>query len=109
MFRKFSERSTIHGVRYVGQRNNLLDLIFWAAVIIISCFICICLIFNTFTSWDNEPIKIIHGNMFDINDIEAPAITICPVTPIKNYEIVNLYTKLHKIFKDEECQFDSDE
>ena len=78
MFSDFTSNSTVHGVRYLGERRrHWSERVFWIIVFLISITLCSFVIVNMFDKWQQNPIisTIKETAPFDI---PHPAITICP-------------------------------
>lgn len=97
MFSEFSTRTSIHGLRYVGERRRMLDIIFWSIALTIACIYCVILIMDLWTSWKKQPISItLDGNMINVRDLPFPAITICPFNKMKKRDSNLLIQKLYE-------------
>ena len=78
MFSDFTSNSTVHGVRYLGERRrHWSEKAFWVIVFLISITGCSFVIMNMFDKWQQNPIisTIKETAPFDI---PQPAVTICP-------------------------------
>lgn len=110
MFSEFSTRTSIHGLRYVGERKRMLDIIFWSGALTIAFIFCIILILDIWASWKSQPIMITHdGTMIDVKDVPFPAITICPLNKLPESDALTMYEKVYEIMKTENCTLSEEE
>lgn len=110
MFSEFSVRSSIHGLRYVGERNRIFDVVFWTVALSIACICCVIFITDLWISWQSKPISFTHdGTMVDVKNIAFPAITICPLNKLSEYKATSLYEKVYDFIKTRNCSLSEDE
>lgn len=85
LFSDYSNGSTIHGLRYLGEkRRHWSERIWWAVACLLSLVICGHLIQATWQKWDQFPVLVTFAEKSThINQIPFPAVTICPSTKIK--------------------------
>ena len=97
MFADFTNNSTVHGVRYLGERRrHWSERTFWIIAFLISITGCSVLIYNIYNKWQLSPVIIsVAEKSTPIWEIPFPAITICPQTKVKN-DFLN-FTKAFKI------------
>ena len=76
---EFANRSTIHGISYVFDRQIPLgDRIFWFVVLGISCGLVGSLIVTTFNDWQEDlVITTLKNKAKPVTELEFPALTIC--------------------------------
>ena len=81
----FFESSTIHGLAYIatGKRNVRL---FWILVVIAGFSGAVALIYTSFQSWDESPVKTTIETL-PITEITFPKVTVCP--PKNTYTDLN--------------------
>lgn len=84
-FLDYSTNSTIHGVKYVGERDrSYCEKIFWLIFIIISLLGCGYMISEMYEKWENEEISIVLTlKTRQVEDVPFPAVTICPINKWK--------------------------
>lgn len=109
MFKEFSSKSTIHGIRYVGEKRRKIDKIFWITALLISFGYCMFFILDLWISWNKNVIITTNGPTFNIANIPYPAITICPNTKIVQDKSKIIYEKLHNFMRTSECLFSDTE
>ncbi|XP_055382468.1 pickpocket protein 28-like [Condylostylus longicornis] len=80
MFAEYCECSTIHGVRYIGERRrSWIERVFWLIIFGISIYICVTLIQNIWKKWHSTPVIVSFADKSTpIWQIPMPTITICP-------------------------------
>lgn len=79
-FKEFLSRTTLHGFKYLGEKNrNLIEKIFWIISFIISIGLTITMIYKLLTNYLSSPI-IMANDKFEyyIGDFEFPSVSICP-------------------------------
>ena len=75
-FRNFLESSTIHGLTYISTTTKIVR-IFWILVVIGGFTGAGILIYQSFESWDESPIKTTIETL-PIADVPFPKVTVCP-------------------------------
>lgn len=56
VFSEYSETSTVHGVRYLGEkRRHWSERIWWIITVSISVFLCVGFIFQAWWKWNLSP------------------------------------------------------
>ena len=89
--RTFLESSTIHGLVYIATTKKSLAKIFWTLVVIGGFTGAGIMIYNSFQSWNESPIKTTTETQ-PITEITFPKVTVCPpkntYTDL-NYDLVN--------------------
>lgn len=80
MFKEFSEKTSIHGLQYLGEKKrSWAEKVFWVIVLALSFSWCIILITEIWKKWDSNPITVTFDDtMHDIKELWFPAVTICP-------------------------------
>lgn len=81
-FSEYTENSSIHGVKYIGERNrHLSEKIFWLFFLILSILSCAFMIGEMFEKWNESPVIVSFSEKFTpIKDVPFPAVTICPLS-----------------------------
>ncbi|KAG4078974.1 hypothetical protein HA402_010926 [Bradysia odoriphaga] len=99
LFSEYSESSSLHGVKYVGQKKrHWVERAWWAFAFIISLVICGKLIFDTFTKWERFPVIVTFAEQSTrIWEIPFPAVTLCP--QIKTKQTVFNYTNYFNLYQ----------
>ena len=82
----FFEFSTIHGLSYISTKNKRFDRIFWILVIIMGFTGAGILIYRSFESWNESPVKTTIET-HPIEEITFPKVTVCP--PKNTYTDLN--------------------
>ena len=82
MFADFTSNSTVHGVKYLGERRrHWSERTFWVFSFLISITGCSVLIYNIYNKWQLSPVVVSFAETSTpIWKIPFPAITICPET-----------------------------
>ncbi|KAL1492020.1 hypothetical protein ABEB36_012524 [Hypothenemus hampei] len=79
-FRDYSDLSSIHGVKYLGENRTTVERGWWLVVFLFSLICCFYSIYLIYEKWNNSPVIISYDNdETPINQIPFPAVTICPV------------------------------
>ena len=99
-FKAFLESSTIHGLTYISSTKRYARL-FWIFVVIAGFTGAIFLIYESFKSWANDPVKT-YVETLPISKIKFPKVTVCP--PKNTYTDLNYDLSLaeNKTLTDEE-------
>ncbi|KAF5291553.1 hypothetical protein FQR65_LT01866 [Abscondita terminalis] len=76
----YCETTTIHGVKYIGEkRRYLIEKFLWFCVVIAVCSACLFLIHKTYIKWRTSPVIVsFETKETPIFEIPFPAVTICP-------------------------------
>ena len=83
--RTFLESSTIHGLAYISTTRRLVKL-FWIGIVIAGFLGAAIMIFQSFQSWKESPVKTTLETL-SIKNITFPKVTVCP--PKKTYTDLN--------------------
>jgi acid-sensing ion channel, other len=80
----FTKNSTIHGVKYLGdRRRHWIEQIFWILAFSASISGCTLMILNIYNKWQLNPVIINVGEHLEpVWQIPFPAVTICPETKV---------------------------
>ena len=81
----FLETSSIHGLAYISSTRRLVKL-FWAVVVILGFTGAGAIIYQSFQSWSEGPVKTTIETL-PITDITFPKVTVCP--PKNTYTDLN--------------------
>lgn len=79
VFSEYSETSTVHGVRYLGERRrHWSERIWWIVTVSVSVFLCFVFIFQAWWRWQSSPVIITFADeATPISSIPFPTLTIC--------------------------------
>lgn len=79
VFSEYSETSTVHGVRYLGERRrHWSERIWWILTVSVSVFLCVGFIFKAWWKWNTSPVIISFADeATPISNIPFPTLTIC--------------------------------
>lgn len=100
-FTDYTGNSSVHGVKYVGEKNrHISERIFWVFSVVV-CFIgCAFTINEIYSKWQANPVLVTLAEKgTPVSSIPFPAITICPMT--KFYRNIVNFTELTQKFKDD--------
>ena len=96
----FLESSTIHGLTYISTSKKILVKICWVFVVIGGFTGAGVMIYNSFQSWADSPVKTTIET-HPITEITFPKVTVCPPK--------NTYTDLnYDLMKTEKLTLDND-
>ena len=75
----FSERTSIHGIGYVFDRNlNILDRLLWLVLVLAFLGLATGLTWNTWTQWREEQVvTTLKNTAKPVTEVPFPAVTIC--------------------------------
>lgn len=100
MLADFSNNSSVHGVKYLGERRrHWIERGFWIVAFLISVIGCTVMIFKLFIKWQLSPVIVSFAEKSTpVWEIPFPAVTICPETKaIKKYvDFTNGYLHAHQ-------------
>lgn len=79
LFSDYSEYSTIHGVRYIGEKKrHWSERLWWLIVVISSVILCSFLVSQTWLKWQNTPVIVTFSEQSTpVYEIPFPSVTIC--------------------------------
>lgn len=79
VFQEYSEGSTVHGVRYLGEhQRHWSERIWWIMAVSVSVFLCFGFIFKAWWKWSTSPVIITFADeATPISNIPFPTLTIC--------------------------------
>ncbi|KAK5641675.1 hypothetical protein RI129_010222 [Pyrocoelia pectoralis] len=113
-FSQYCDSTSIHGIKYVGQRGRyLLEKLLWLVIVIGVFTICSILIHKTYRKWQTSPVIVTFSTTEKpISDIPFPAVTICPEakfdTEIFNFTDIVLKRILNqRLSEEDEMLFDT--
>ncbi|XP_031340951.1 pickpocket protein 28-like [Photinus pyralis] len=88
---QYCESTTIHGIKYVGERGRfIVERLLWIAVLIVVCACCVTLIHKMYSKWTTSPTVVTFAKSeTPIHQIPFPAVTICPEAKF-NPEVFNI-------------------
>jgi acid-sensing ion channel, other len=98
LFSEYSNSSTIHGIKYLGERRrSWVERVWWIVVFSISVTLCGVFIFKIYDKWDTSPVIVSFAERSTpIWQIPFPAVTICPETKAKS-SMLNITEIYHMI------------
>lgn len=108
-FSEYTENSTIHGVKYIGERNrHISEKIFWIIFLGLSICACCYMISEIYEKWIDSPVIISLSEKFTpIKDVPFPAITICPLSKFRK-NVFNLTKTVIRLNRDGKDSFKLD-
>ncbi|KAK4874127.1 hypothetical protein RN001_013487 [Aquatica leii] len=94
-FSEYSSNSSIHGIKYVGEKKrSLVEKLCWLIVITASLYICIYMIMKTYEKWQMSPVIVSFARSpTPVWEIPFPAVTVCSET--KTRQSVFNYTDVY--------------
>ncbi|KAK9709712.1 Amiloride-sensitive sodium channel [Popillia japonica] len=96
-FEECTSNSSLHGVRYLGEKNRTLaEKIGWLIMILTSMIICGYFVHQTYKKWETTPILVTVGTtQLPIQYVPFPAVTICPAIKVRKdlVEILNKFDR----------------
>lgn len=99
MFSEFCENSSIHGVKYFGERNRpTFERCWWIIAFVISFSLCSVLIRNLWNKWDETPVFVSFAERSTpVWEVPFPAVTICPETKAQKalFDYTEVYHRLY--------------
>ncbi|XP_031353663.1 pickpocket protein 28-like [Photinus pyralis] len=77
---QYCHATTIHGLKYVGERGrHFIERVVWVGIVIFFCVCCVSLTNRTFSKWMSSPVMVTFETQeTTIHEIPFPAVTICP-------------------------------
>ncbi|XP_059608203.1 pickpocket protein 28-like [Phlebotomus argentipes] len=92
-FSEYCNNSSIHGVKYLGERRRpWAERVWWGVVFLLSIYSCFSFIGSSWRRWHQSPVIVTFADKSTpVWQIPFPAVTICPETKVK-MEYLN-YTK----------------
>ncbi|KAF5291401.1 hypothetical protein FQR65_LT01711 [Abscondita terminalis] len=80
-FTEYCENSTIHGLKFLGERRrSVVEKIWWLVFVSLSLYFCGNMIRSTYKKWLNSPVLVSFATSeTPIWEIPFPAVTICPL------------------------------
>ncbi|GJQ86100.1 hypothetical protein Trydic_g15256 [Trypoxylus dichotomus] len=95
-FEECTSYSSLHGVKYLGERNRtLIEKIGWFIIIAISIIICAYFVHETYKKWETTPILVTVGTtQLPIQHVTFPAVTICPAMKVAQ-NLVDILNKFN--------------
>ncbi|GBP37392.1 Pickpocket protein 28 [Eumeta japonica] len=97
VFREFNENTTLHGLKYLTERDlTIFERVFWLVMFLISLVLCCWLMNNVWWKWQDTPIIIsFHEKLVPVWQVPFPSVTICPQmkarASVYNYTEKNIY------------------
>jgi len=85
MFADFTNNSTVHGVKYFGEKDrHWTERLFWIIAFLMSVTGCVFMIMKIYDKWRLSPVIVSFAEKStSVWQIPFPAITICPETKAK--------------------------
>ncbi|GLV34809.1 pickpocket 26 [Carabus blaptoides fortunei] len=81
-FREYCENSSLHGIRYMGEKGrSTTERIWWVLIFVASIFMCSHLIHKTWIKWNLSPVIVSFAQSpTPVWQVPFPAVTICSET-----------------------------
>lgn len=100
LFSDYSETSTIHGIRYLGEKKrHWTERLWWMIAFTVSVVACAGFIYQAWIKWNNSPvIMTFTEEATHVYDIPFPAVTVCMDSKSKQ-RMLN-YTDVYYKLKD---------
>ncbi|XP_055693357.1 pickpocket protein 28-like [Lutzomyia longipalpis] len=97
-FSDYCYNSTIHGVKYLGERRRpWIERVWWGIAFGFSIFLCASFIWSSWKRWQQSPVIVTFADKSTpIWQIPFPAVTICPETKV-TIEFLN-FTKSYNLY-----------
>ncbi|KAB0792999.1 hypothetical protein PPYR_12619 [Photinus pyralis] len=96
-FSEYSGNSSIHGIKYIGEKKRtVIEKLWWSVVILASLSICIFMIIKTYEKWQTSPVIVSFARSpTPVWNIPFPAVTICSETKTKQsiFNYTNAYNR----------------
>ncbi|XP_069704368.1 pickpocket protein 28-like isoform X2 [Periplaneta americana] len=104
LFHEFCEKTTLHGLKFVGDRKlHLLERLFWTLAFILATLTASYFIIVVYNKWDETPVIVsIGARATQMSDIPFPAVTICTMNEARKTEANKIKESTNKgedIFK----------
>lgn len=98
LFSDYSETSTIHGIRYLGEKKrHWIERLWWMCAFTLSVIACFVFIYQVWEKWHNTPVMVTFDEeSTPISKIPFPSVTICTDTKSKQrtFNYTDYYYKL---------------
>lgn len=77
---EFCEASSIHGIKYIGDRKlHWIERLWWLVAVVLSVYGCYRLIQESYDRWNRSPVIVTFSEKSaSVWNIPFPAVTICP-------------------------------
>lgn len=100
LFNDFCHETTIHGVKYMGDRNrHWAEKLWWLIAFLLSICGCGFLIMNVYNRWDRSPVIVTFAEKpTKIHQVPFPAVTFCLQTKVMS-NLLN-YTEVYRLIRD---------
>ena len=82
LFKKFCNSSTIHGTYFWVESRSAMSKVMWGIIVFLGIASATLIIRSSFNSWDEHPV-VTSVWQIPIEEVEFPAITICPLDDTK--------------------------
>ncbi|KAF5270642.1 hypothetical protein FQA39_LY01380 [Lamprigera yunnana] len=112
-FSEYSSNSSIHGIKYIGEKNrSLVERLWWLIVFVGSLYMCIYMIIKTYEKWQMSPVIVSFAKSpTPVWEIPFPAVTICSETKTRRtvFNFTDVYTRsdTNNITDDENSKLES--
>lgn len=102
LLKEFSENSTFHGVKYLGERRrHWIERAFWIIAFSVSVLGCSMMIGRIYVKWQHSPVIVSFAEKpTPMWKIPFPAVTICPETKVLS-KFLNLTKAYHQTMSPE--------
>lgn len=110
---EFCENSSIHGIKYMGDRKrHWIERLWWLVAFVLSIYGCSRLIYNAWQRWEHNPVIVSFSEKtMSISEIPFPAVTICPETKTdaEMFNFTCMFRKLKDHPEEEFLKYSQDE
>lgn len=100
LFSDYTNNSSIHGVRYMGERHRpWVERVWWIIAFCLSIIACSKLIYNVWNKWDQSPVIVSFAEKSTpVWQIPFPAVTMCPETKAQSSKFN--YTEIYHMLNE---------
>ena len=68
---------SIHGLKYIGNGNNLCEKLAWFCVIMFQFSLAAFLTLKVFNTWSESPVVTV-SDLVPAEEVDFPSVTLCP-------------------------------
>lgn len=97
LFSDYSEISTIHGVRYMGEKKrHWTERLWWLIAVVSSIIVCSLLVYQTWLKWQRTPVIVTFSDSSTpVYEIPFPTVTICTDSKMRSLNYTNIFHQLN--------------
>ena len=102
--KKFSSVTTAHGIAYLAEDGrSILERIFWLIVVCIAIVLMTIQTLTLYQQWQDDPVVTTLDTVaLPIQDLEFPAVTICPQGSMKSILEVVLFNQFERYIRNKQ-------